>query len=201
MKRVLGRRGLAGACVVVVAIAAGGIAYASIPLDSNGVIHGCYNSDNGALRVFGKSRDSQQCNAGEKALDWSQTGPTGATGPSDGGSSATGSNTTVAAGGQHVAVSGTEITQLPAGTYVYSASVFITPSAGTTRARCSAGSPNGGFATNVGDTTVSTPQWIPVVGKLVVKGNSADIECNEDDNVNGFNVHGALIVTRVGTLH
>jgi hypothetical protein len=31
--------------------------------------------------VFGKSKDFQQCNAGEKALDWSQTGPTGLTGP------------------------------------------------------------------------------------------------------------------------
>jgi hypothetical protein len=78
MKRVPGRR-VAVAVVVVVAIAVGGIAYASIP-DANGVIHGCYNTDTGALRVFGKSKDFQQCNAGEKALDWSQTGPTGATG-------------------------------------------------------------------------------------------------------------------------
>ncbi len=70
---------MAVAFVVVVAIAAAGIAYASIP-DANGVIHGCYNSDNGALRVFGKSKDFQQCNAGEKPLDWSQTGPTGPTG-------------------------------------------------------------------------------------------------------------------------
>jgi hypothetical protein len=79
MKRVPGRRGVAAAFVVVVAIAVGGIAYASIP-DANGVIHGCYNTDTGVLRVFGKSKDFQQCNAGEKPLDWSQTGPTGATG-------------------------------------------------------------------------------------------------------------------------
>src|SRR5580765_1618930 len=78
MKRLLGRR-VAVALVVVVAIAVAGIAYASIP-DANGVIHGCYNSDNGALRVFGKSKDFQQCNSGEKPLDWSQTGPTGPTG-------------------------------------------------------------------------------------------------------------------------
>ena len=75
MKRLPGRR-VAVAFVVVVAIAAAATAYASIP-DANGVIHGCYNSDNGALRVFGKSKDFQQCNAGEKPLDWSQTGPTG----------------------------------------------------------------------------------------------------------------------------
>jgi hypothetical protein len=68
------------ALAVGVGVAVGGIAYASIP-DANGVIHGCYNSDNGALRVFGKSKDFQQCNAGEKPLDWSQTGPTGLTGP------------------------------------------------------------------------------------------------------------------------
>src|SRR6478735_1118084 len=80
MKLWTGRRlGLLG-LVVGVGAAVAGIAYASIP-DANGVIHGCYNSDNGALRVFGKSKDFQQCNTGEKALDWSQTGPTGPTGP------------------------------------------------------------------------------------------------------------------------
>ena len=79
MKMLTGRRlGLLG-LVVGVGVAVAGIAYAAIP-DSNGVIHGCYNSDNGALRVFGKSKDYQQCNANEKALDWSQTGPTGPTG-------------------------------------------------------------------------------------------------------------------------
>ena len=73
MKQLLGRR-VAVAFVVVVAIAAAGIAYASIP-DANGVIHGCYNSDNGALRVFGKSKDFQQCKAGEKPLDWDSDRP------------------------------------------------------------------------------------------------------------------------------
>jgi hypothetical protein len=80
MKLWTGRRLSLLGLVVGVGVAVAGIAYASIP-DANGVIHACYNADTGALRVFGKSKDFQQCNANEKALDWSQTGPTGLTGP------------------------------------------------------------------------------------------------------------------------
>ena len=54
MKQVPGRRGVAAAVVVVAAIAAGGIAYASIP-DFEGVIHGCYKNTNGIL-----ARDRQR---------------------------------------------------------------------------------------------------------------------------------------------
>jgi hypothetical protein len=81
MKRVLGRRGVATAVVVVVAIAVGGIAYAAIP-DSSGVIHGCYQK-NGNLRVIDSSSE-KGCRPSEKPLSWSQTGPrglTGSTGP------------------------------------------------------------------------------------------------------------------------
>jgi hypothetical protein len=77
MKQVPGRRGVAAAVVVVAAIAAGGIAYASIP-DSNGVIHGCYKNTNGSLRVIDSG--GKGCQIGETPLDWSQTGPTGPTG-------------------------------------------------------------------------------------------------------------------------
>jgi hypothetical protein len=82
MKRSLGRRGIAAALVVVVAIAVGGIAYASIP-DANGVIHGCFHKNSGQLRVV-DTDNGQACNPSEKALSWNQTGPTGpagATGP------------------------------------------------------------------------------------------------------------------------
>ena len=91
-----------GALLVV----GGGIAYATIP-DSGGVIHGCYNKENGRLRVIdtspGGSQSSQNgdhgqsgnektsdlggCGSNETALNWNQTGPqgpkgdTGATGP------------------------------------------------------------------------------------------------------------------------
>jgi hypothetical protein len=59
--------------------ATGGIAYASIP-DSSGVIHGCYKTTGGGLRVIDTDRGAT-CTTGEKSLNWNQTGPQGATGP------------------------------------------------------------------------------------------------------------------------
>jgi hypothetical protein len=53
-----------------------GVAYAAIP-DSQGVIHACYKTDNGQLRVV----DSATCNSSELPLSWSQTGPQGIPGP------------------------------------------------------------------------------------------------------------------------
>jgi hypothetical protein len=69
-----------GLAVAVAALALGGIAYATIP-DSSGVIHGCYNVGNGALRVIDTGK-GQTCTAGrETALTWNQTGPQGPVGP------------------------------------------------------------------------------------------------------------------------
>ena len=64
--------------VVVLGLTAGGIAYASIP-DASGMIHGCYLTKNGSLRVI--QSPGGACTSGEIALNWSQTGPKGATGP------------------------------------------------------------------------------------------------------------------------
>ena len=75
-----GPRGIlvvAGA-IIVLAIAAG-VAYAAIP-DSGGVIHGCYNTNNGQLRVIDPDA-GDKCKTPESALSWSQTGPAGPTGP------------------------------------------------------------------------------------------------------------------------
>lgn len=57
---------------------AGGAAYATIP-DGGGVIHACYQSQNGALRVIDDAAES--CLRSESAISWSQTGPQGTTGP------------------------------------------------------------------------------------------------------------------------
>jgi hypothetical protein len=75
--------------LVVLAVAAallvvGGIAYANIP-DANGVIHGCYKTTQGTLRIVDTDK-AQSCSNSETPLDWSQTGPqgpAGPTGPSD----------------------------------------------------------------------------------------------------------------------
>jgi hypothetical protein len=58
---------------------AGAVAYATIP-DSGGVIHGCYNTTNGQLRVIDTGA-GQTCKNGEAAISWSQIGATGPIGP------------------------------------------------------------------------------------------------------------------------
>src|SRR5438105_9710357 len=73
-----GRVRLTALVAVVVGLAAGGIAYASIP-DASGVIHGCYKTVNGVLRVIDTDKGGK-CVPGETALNWNQTGPKGATG-------------------------------------------------------------------------------------------------------------------------
>ena len=64
--------------VIVAALAAAGIAYASIP-DSEGVIHACYTKSGGSLRVIDASVTN--CKSGETSLTWNQSGSAGATGP------------------------------------------------------------------------------------------------------------------------
>jgi hypothetical protein len=80
------------AATVLLALAAG-IAYAAIP-DSTGVIRGCYQATSGTLRVVGSNPTvgGGKCSSGEKPLNWSQRGPTGAKGATgaDGTNGATG---------------------------------------------------------------------------------------------------------------
>jgi hypothetical protein len=59
----------------VLALAAG-VAYATIP-DGQGVIHACFKTDSGQLRVS----DAGACNPSETPLSWSQAGPAGPQGP------------------------------------------------------------------------------------------------------------------------
>src|SRR5581483_2855382 len=66
---------------VLTAGAALGIAagvQAAVP-DSNGVIHGCYKTPNGDLRVIDPASGGS-CKNNETALNWNQKGPTGAAG-------------------------------------------------------------------------------------------------------------------------
>jgi hypothetical protein len=67
---------------LVVAMVAGGATtaavLAAIP-DGSGVIHGCYSSNFGLLRVIDSATDT--CRSGETGLNWNQTGPQGPAGP------------------------------------------------------------------------------------------------------------------------
>jgi Collagen triple helix repeat (20 copies) len=76
MLQKLARSRLASASLIssVLLLVAGMVAFASIP-DSAGVIHGCYATKNGALRVIDTA--TQTCAKGEIALSWNQVGPIG----------------------------------------------------------------------------------------------------------------------------
>jgi Collagen triple helix repeat (20 copies) len=78
MRRRFSRVTLAITTVAIVAIA-GGVTYAVADIGGGGVIHGCYKSQNGQLRLIDPAMDS--CNPSETAISWSQTGPQGPPGP------------------------------------------------------------------------------------------------------------------------
>ena len=70
---------------LVLALVVGGAVFAvatavqaSIP-DASGVIHSCYKTNTGSLRVI--DSPGSACGSSEKPLNWSQRGPTGPTGP------------------------------------------------------------------------------------------------------------------------
>lgn len=65
---------VAAGAAALVCVAAGGVAYASIP-DSSGVIHACYTRSSGALRVS----DAGTCTSKETALSWNTVGRAGLT--------------------------------------------------------------------------------------------------------------------------
>src|SRR5437764_13029221 len=77
-------RGLGRGGRLLLALAVGGGIFgiatavqADIP--DSGVIHACYQKQNGQLRVIDADQ-GQSCRPSEVALSWNQTGPTGATG-------------------------------------------------------------------------------------------------------------------------
>jgi hypothetical protein len=63
---------------VVLGVAAGGMAYASIP-GTDGLIHSCYSQATGTWRPIDTDK-GQKCKSGEMPLNWNQKGPTGARG-------------------------------------------------------------------------------------------------------------------------
>jgi hypothetical protein len=67
----------------VAALALGSFAFAAIP-DGGGVIHACYSTSTGAVRVTDTATNLPKgCNSKETALDWNQQGLKGDRGPSN----------------------------------------------------------------------------------------------------------------------
>jgi hypothetical protein len=66
----------------VAALALGSFAFAAIP--DGGVIHACYSTSTGAVRVTDTATNMPKgCSSKETALDWNQQGPKGDRGPSN----------------------------------------------------------------------------------------------------------------------
>ena len=78
------RFGLAVAGLAVALVAGGGTALAAIsgPIDSSGVIHGCWtNAAINGTHVFVLQDAGTSCPKGTTAISWNQTGPAGPAGP------------------------------------------------------------------------------------------------------------------------
>jgi len=73
--------GVAGFTAVVVVSA--GVAYASVPSQSDGTITGCFSRSGGALRIIDREA-GQTCKSGEMQITWNQVGPQGIAGPTGG---------------------------------------------------------------------------------------------------------------------
>lgn len=139
--------------VAIVAVAAGTTAFAAIP-DSGGVIHGCYDTKTGALRILDWPTNgmSLSCAPKEGGLTWNQQGPAGPKGdkgdqgdpgPSDAYVAATAPGAAISLDYSAKVVASIS---LPAGKYLVSAKAWLrsTDSIGSNNT-CKLDLPVGGF--------------------------------------------------------
>jgi len=155
---VRGRARWAALIAVVLGLAAGGIAYASIP-DGSGVIHGCFTKS-GALRVI-DTEASQACNSRETALDWAKVSAYEAFTP---GPPNQAIDITATSFANPTVITHLDVT---AGSYAVTASVIVTASGGDGIVECdavlrqgttnvSAGSAQAAVGTAAGDVRYTT---------------------------------------------
>ena len=143
------------ALVVVGALLVGGIAYATVP-DGSGVIHGCYQKNQGSLRIIDTGQ-AQTCSSSESPLNWSQTGPQGPQGPQG--------------------TQGPQGPQGPSGSsHAYSTSnlaaqTFLSPSANTITK----------LTLPAGDYVVSATGTVVKTGTFNTTGSDNDVKCSLND--------------------
>ena len=198
---------------IVIGLAAGGIAYASIP-ETNGVVHGCYKTLGGALRVIDTGK-KQACVRGELALSWNQTGPKGTTG-TNGPTGAKGPTGTTGATGPSDAWMAQGSTPLSSTGYTTVASLIVADD-GNYRSLCLVLRTGQSASTickllvagnELGATTVSTTGGgsgvnyasFALLGATTITAApaTASVECTT--GTSGTNAGATLIATKVGTL-
>lgn len=200
-RRRLRRAGRVLGATAVLGLAAAGISYAAIP-DSTGLIHGCYSTTSGALRVIDPAK-TKACPTGTTGLNWNQKGlqgPAGPKGPAgpQGPQGPAGPQGPQGPAGATAGVSVTTGSSVPlnqpmtltpvmftpavstSGSYYVNASVMLVVAQGDTVAciLTNGGSASGAFST-VGPVSNQTYETIPVSGLLNLSaGQSAGVECS-----------------------
>jgi hypothetical protein len=181
---------------VAVGLAAGGIAYASIP-GPDGVIHGCYAKINGQLRVIDSSLGGA-CTSSEKPLNGNQIGPTGPRGPSDA--------YLASDGGKAISVQGTTLVSLslPAGNYTLIAKTGVYTFTDADIIDCLLQSGN----TMLDEDEVRTDplaqtnddnEFMDLIGTVSLpSGGTVSVVCRSGDS---FSENTQLLATQVATLH
>jgi len=195
---------LAVLAAAVALVAAAGVAYAAIP-DSGGVVHGCYATRDGSLRVIdaatGQSCDPRK----ENALDWNVAGPQGPVGPAGpqggvgpqgpAGPAGLGHAYEVSASGVAISTSSTPVVSasVPDGSYVVIAQLWLTeivgPSDPEPEVVCGLSVPFSSTGTHVfltkqqSTTFTSASGEATLVAAVTLSGgtNQVDVDCSSSD--------------------
>jgi hypothetical protein len=195
--------------IVGIALVAGGIAYATVP-DGSGVIHGCYQKNQGTLRVI-DTGTTQTCSSSEAPLTWSQTGPQGQPGqqgePGPTGPSDVWSVDGCCANGQGLPFQTPEnlatTSTLPAGSYFVQAE---------TEAENTAFSVSNDYFCDLvdssnqvyQDTRVTSSDWVTIPVQAVITLTSPDtisLQCEDANQAGAEAFNWQLAAIKIGTVH
>jgi hypothetical protein len=192
--------------IVGIALVAGGIAYATVP-DASGVIHGCYQKNQGTLRVI-DTGTTQTCSSSEAPLTWSQTGPQGQQGePGPTGPSDVWSVDGCCANGQGLPFQTPEnlatTSTLPAGSYFVQAE---------TEAENTAFSVSNDYFCDLvdssnhvyQDTRVTSSDWVTIPVQALITLTSPDtisLQCEDANQAGAEAFNWQLAAIKIGTVH
>lgn len=194
--------------IVGALLVAGGIAYATIP-DADGVIHACYQKNQGALRVIDTDK-AQTCSSSESTLTWSQTGPQGQPGqqgpPGPTGPSDVWSVDGYQAGFKNLPfqtpVNLATTSTLPAGIYFVQAETEAENVLSTSTAYfCDLVDSSN---TPYQETRVTSADWVTIPVQAVITLNSSDtisLQCEAANSAGTEAFNWQLAAIKVGTMH
>jgi len=178
--------------MVLTAAVVGGtsVALASIP-DSHGIIHGCYQAKGTAhdLKVI-NNRVTARCPRGYTSLNWSQTGPKGASGLSHGYSTESIDGYTLSASPETTVVT---TPALPAGSYVVNATVSFTAATGENIVQCflthAPGNASGGtVSANNGVATIPLTAGVTLTAPAKIA-----VQCSGSGATTGENISAIAV--------